>query len=93
MDGSSVVRPRSYFIGAATAELAAVSNSAALPESPFVGIVSKALPAVVFIDVRKKSGAEPGDAGDEILRHFFDSPSPRRQQRTPSSGSGFRRLS
>jgi Do/DeqQ family serine protease len=115
MDGRSVIRPRSYFIGAAalvlaglvlglglsaglhvqrashaaTAELAAVSNSAALPESPFVGVVSKALPAVVFIDVRKKSGADSGDPGDEILRHFFDSPAPRRQQRTPSSGSGF----
>jgi serine protease Do len=115
MDGRSVVRPRSYFIGAAvlvlmglvlglglsaglrlqrsshagTAELAAVSNSAALPESPFVGVVAKALPAVVFIDVRKKGGGDSGDPSDEILRRFFDSPAPRKQQRTPSSGSGF----
>jgi serine protease Do len=115
MDGRSVVRPRSYFVGATalvlaglvlglglsaglrlqrtshatTAELAAVSNTAPLPESPFVGVVSKALPAVVFIDVRKKAAATGADPGDDILRHFFDSPSPRRPQRTPSSGSGF----
>jgi Do/DeqQ family serine protease len=115
MDGRSVVRPRSYFVGAtalvlaglvlglglsaglrlqrnshaATAELAAVSNTAPLPESPFVGVVAKALPAVCFIDVRKKASAESVDPGDDILRHFFDSPSPRHPQRTPSSGSGF----
>ena len=115
MDGRSVVRPRSYFVGAtalvlaglvlglglsaglrlqrtshaATAELASVSNSAPLPESPFVGIVAKALPAVVFIDVRKKASAESADPGDDILRHFFDNQSPHRSQRTPSSGSGF----
>ncbi len=115
MDGRSVVRPRSYFVGAtalvlaglvlglglsaglkiqrsshaATAELAAASNSAPLPESPFVGVVAKALPAVVFIDVRKKAGAESTDPGDDILRHFFDSPAPRHPQRMPSSGSGF----
>jgi len=117
MDGSSVVRPRSYFVGATalvlaglvlglglsaglhlprdsratTAQLAATSNSAPLPESPFVGVVSKALPAVVFVDVRKKASAESGDPGDDILRHFFDSPQlqQRHPQRTPSSGSGF----
>ena len=39
---------------AANAELAAVSNSAPLPESPFVSVIDRALPAVVFIDVTKK---------------------------------------
>jgi serine protease Do len=68
--------------------LAAVTNSAPLPESPFVGIVDKALPAVVFIDVTKKLGGEGGDASDEFMRRFFGSPMPR-QQRVPSSGSGF----
>ncbi len=115
MDGRSVVRPRSYFVGAAalvlaglvlglglsaglrlqrtstaaTAELAAVTNSAPVPESPFVGVVQKALPAVVFIDVRKKASAESSDPNDDLLRRFFDNQMPRRQQRTPSSGSGF----
>src|SRR5438093_7897711 len=30
------------------------ANSGAAPESPFVSVVAKALPAVCFIDVRKK---------------------------------------
>ena len=42
---------------AADAQVASLpASSAALPESPFVGLVSKALPAVVFIDVTKKVG-------------------------------------
>ena len=115
MDGRSVVRPRSYFIGAAalimagvvlglglsaglglqrnsnatSAQLAAVTNTAPLPESPFVGVVEKALPAVVFIDVRKKSAASE-DPNDEFMRRFFgENGGGRRQQRVPSSGSGF----
>ncbi len=114
MDGRSVIRPRSYFIGAAalvlaglvlglglsasldlhsrsqaaTAQLAAVSNSAPLPESPFTSVVERALPAVVFIDVRKKATAGD-DQGDEFLRRFFNEQVPRHPQRTPSSGSGF----
>jgi Do/DeqQ family serine protease len=115
MDGRSVIRPRSYFVGAAalvlaglilglglsaglnlqrnshaaTAQLAAVTNAAPLPESPFVGIVEKALPAVVFIDVRKKA-VVADDGADEFMRRFFnDQQGPRRPQRTPSSGSGF----
>jgi hypothetical protein len=35
---------------ASDTQLAAVTNSAPLPESPFVSVVDKALPAVVFID-------------------------------------------
>ena len=74
---------------ASSVALAAATNSTPIPESPFVGIVNKALPAVVFIDVTKKlGGGEGGDASDEFMRRFFGSPMPR-QQRVPSSGSGF----
>jgi serine protease Do len=62
------------------------SHSTPLPESPFVSVVDKALPAVVFVDVRKKAGSS--DDGDEIFRFFGDNPH-RQQQRVPSSGSGF----
>ena len=115
MEGRSLIRPRSYFVGAAalvlaglvlglglsasldlqrsshaaSAQLAAVSNTAPLPESPFTSVVEKALPAVVFIDVRKKATASD-DSGDDFLRRFFNDPQgTRRPQRTPSSGSGF----
>ena len=73
---------------ASNVALAASSNSAPLPESPFVGLVDRALPAVVFIDVTKKVGGESGDSSDEFMRRFFGQPMPR-QQRVPSSGSGF----
>jgi serine protease Do len=115
MDGRSVIRPRSYFVGAAvlvlsglvlglglsaglnlqrsshaaTAQLAAASNPAPLPESPFVAVVEKALPAVVFIDVRKKATAADDGQEDFMRRFFNEQPGPRRPQRTPSSGSGF----
>ena len=72
---------------ASDVQLAAVTNSAPLPESPFVPVVDKALPAVVFIDVTKKVGGD-GDGSDEFMRRFFGQPMPR-QQRVPSSGSGF----
>lgn len=117
MDGKPVVRPRSYFVGAAalimagvigglglsaglnlqrnsnatSAELAAVTNSAPIPESPFVSVVDKALPAVVFIDVRKRA-TDSADPNDEFMRRFFGDGgggTSRRQQRVPSSGSGF----
>lgn len=74
--------------GAANAVLAAVSNTAPLPESPFVSVIDRALPAVVFIDVTKKVGGEGGDPSDEFMKRFFGQPAPR-QQRVPSSGSGF----
>jgi Do/DeqQ family serine protease len=66
-------------------------NSSALPESPFSSVVEKALPAVVFIDVRKKvSGDDSTDPQDEIMRRFFGGdPQARRPQTRPSSGSGF----
>ncbi len=69
----------------------AASTLAATPESPFVSVVEQALPAVVFIDVRKN--ATSGRAGDpqaELFRRFFGDEAPRRQQQAPpSSGSGF----
>jgi serine protease Do len=49
-------------------------------------VVDRALPAVVFVDVRKKAGGE--DGGEDIFRFFGDTPH-RQQQRVPSSGSGF----
>ncbi len=60
---------------------------AAAPESPFVAVVDKTLPAVVFVDVRKKAGGSE-DGSDDIFRFFGDNPH-RQQQRVPSSGSGF----
>jgi len=73
---------------AATAQLAAVTDSAPVPDSPFVGVVEKALPAVVFIDVEKKAGGAE-DPNDDFLRRFFGDQMPHRPQRMPSSGSGF----
>ena len=69
-------------------QLAASSAAAAYPESPFVSVVDKALPAVVFIDVQKKADAGEGQ-GDDVMRRFFGDNAPRRQQSVPSSGSGF----
>ncbi|HET9328807.1 MAG TPA: Do family serine endopeptidase [Candidatus Eisenbacteria bacterium] len=78
---------------AAKTGLSSVTSSAPIPESPFVGVVDKALPAVVFIDVRKgaargNSDGQGGDEGEEWFHRFFND-APRRQQRIPSSGSGF----
>jgi Do/DeqQ family serine protease len=71
------------------AELHATTSSAPIPESPFVSVVDKALPAVVFIDVRKAVSAS-NENGDDLLRRFFGDGSRQQQPRTrPSSGSGF----
>ena len=70
--------------------LPAAVSAPMVPESPFVPVVDKALPAVVFIDVRKKVAAR-GDAEDpqaELFRRFFGDQQ-RRPQNVPSSGSGF----
>ena len=80
--------PRPLNAAQQEAQLAAVTNSAPLPESPFVTVVDKALPAVVFIDVTRKLGGDSQDSADEFMRRFFGSPM-QRQQRVPSSGSGF----
>jgi S1-C subfamily serine protease len=48
-----------------------VSGGAA-PESPFVAVVEKALPAVVFVDVRKKVAANDSDDPQaDLYRRFF----------------------
>ncbi|HTM57158.1 MAG TPA: Do family serine endopeptidase [Candidatus Udaeobacter sp.] len=66
-------------------------STAEPPASPFVGLVEKTLPAVVFIDVRKKvSSGDSDDPQSEMLKRFFgDSPFGRRPQTQPTSGSGF----
>jgi len=70
-------------------ELHATTSSAPVPESPFVSVVDRALPAVVFIDVRKNVGASSED-GDDLLRRFFGDGMRQQRPRTrPSSGSGF----
>jgi len=65
-------------------------SSGSVPESPFVSVVEKALPAVVFVDVRKKvnSGSDSDDPQAELFRRFFGDQM-RHPQNVPSSGSGF----
>jgi len=63
-------------------------STADLPESPFVGVVQKALPAVVFIDVRKSGGTDSDDPQDQMLKRFFGE-MPHPPQNRPTSGSGF----
>jgi Do/DeqQ family serine protease len=68
--------------------LTALSSGDDLPASPFVPVVERALPAVVFIDVRKKTSGDSEDPQDELFKRFFGEGG--RQPRTlPSSGSGF----
>src|SRR5262249_89344 len=52
--------------------LAAVSSPSANPESPFVSVVEKDLPAVAFIDVRKKvtAGGDAEDPQTELFHRF-----------------------
>jgi serine protease Do len=58
-------------------------------ESPFVGVVERALPAVVFIDVKKKTSGATAFPQDEMFRRFFGQEPPSRPRVEPSSGSGF----
>ena len=76
-----------------SAAASASSQNLDAPESPFVTVVNKTLPAVVFIDVRKKVGGG-GDSSDdpqeEMMKRFFgDTPFGRHPQTAPTSGSGF----
>jgi serine protease Do len=58
-------------------------------DSPFVSVVDKALPAVVFIDVRKKvTAGDSDDPQEEMFRRFFGD-NGRHPRVQPSSGSGF----
>ncbi len=79
-------------LGAVDAVVASTGSSAlngGAGESPFVGVVDKALPAVVFIDVRKKvSAGSSDDPQEEWFRRFFGD-NGRRPRVQPSSGSGF----
>ncbi len=74
------------------AQLQLAASSSALAggptSSPFVAVVDRALPAVVFIETRKRVGSSSDDPQDDFFRRFFND-SPRRQQVRPSSGSGF----
>jgi len=67
---------------------ASVGNGGSL-ESPFVGVVERTLPAVVFIDVKKKVSGASGFPQDEMIRRFFGQDAPSRPRIEPSSGSGF----
>src|SRR5262245_38904954 len=66
----------------------ATTSSGDLPESPFVSVVQSALPAVVFVDVRKKASSDSEDPQDDIFRRFFGEGG-QRPRTLPSSGSGF----
>jgi len=74
-----------------TSESAALAATTA-PEgdSPFVGVVERTLPAVVFVDVKKKVGGanDPDDPQEELFRRFFGQEM-RHPRTMPSSGSGF----
>lgn len=58
-------------------------------ESPFVPVVEKALPAVVFVDVKKKVASTAMLPQDEFMRRFFGQEMPQRPRVAPTSGSGF----
>jgi S1-C subfamily serine protease len=73
---------------AAKASLDAVMSNDPVPASPFVSVVEKSLPAVVFLDVKKKVGSSSGDGQEEMFRRFFGEDQ-RPRQNVPSSGSGF----
>ena len=82
-------------VGGVDAVVASTSAMAAggTAESPFVSVVEKALPAVVFIDVRKKVAAgNSEDPQEQMFRRFFGdngNRAPQKQRTQPSSGSGF----
>lgn len=69
--------------------LTAFSSGDDLPASPFVPVVERALPAVVFIDVRKKASGDAEDPQDELFKRFFGEGGGRQPRTLPSSGSGF----
>jgi Do/DeqQ family serine protease len=68
---------------------AAATATGDMPESPFIAVVERALPAVVFIDVRKKTSSDSEDPQDELFRRFFGEGGGRQPRTLPSSGSGF----
>ncbi len=58
-------------------------------QSPFVPVVQKALPAVVFVDVKKKVTGQMQFPQDELFRRFFGEDVPQHPRVEPTSGSGF----
>jgi len=58
-------------------------------ESPFVTVVEKALPAVVFVDAKKKVAETARFPQDELMRRFFGQEAPPQPRVAPSAGSGF----
>jgi serine protease Do len=58
-------------------------------ESPFVPVVGRALPAVVFVEVKKKVSSTAMVPQDELMRRLFGQDVPQRPRVAPSSGSGF----
>jgi len=70
-------------------ERPAITGAAGSLESPFVSVVQKALPAVVFVDVKKKVSGQMQFPQDELFRRFFGEEAPRHPRVAPTSGSGF----
>ncbi len=78
--------PLARVTGQGQAVVAQSGGEAAMGESPFAAVADRALPAVVFVDVKKKAGGSD-DMPDDFF-HFFQGPG-NRQRTVPSSGSGF----
>ncbi len=80
------------------AQESSLAAHSTIPESPFVSVASKVVPAVVSIEVKRRvsTGDDSGAYGDLFHKFFPDAPgngsgngSRRRSQEIPASGSGF----
>jgi Do/DeqQ family serine protease len=77
-------------VAATDHQLAAVTNTAPVPESPFVAVVERSSPAVVFIEVQRRAGGGGGGGdADDFMRRFFGDGNRQRRETVPSTGSGF----
>src|ERR1041385_9136753 len=66
--GLDLQRPSTAQRSVVSSSLSALSS----PESPFVSVVDQTLPAVVFVDVKKKvAGGDSDDPQSELFRRFF----------------------
>jgi serine protease Do len=70
-------------------ERPAISGDRGALESPFVAVVERTLPAVVFIDVKKNTSGRSELPQDEMFHRLFGQEPPSRPRVEPSSGSGF----
>lgn len=89
--GRAAVRPVAVY-PAASAPLPASPPLPWMP-SPFVVVARRVVPAVVYVDTKRKF-VHPGMGGgdndsDDLLRRFFPRTAPREEIEIPSSGSGF----